>query len=603
MVFDDLRDKEKIFAFDDFVINAAERLVLKNGKRVKLYPKAFELLILLIEKSGSVVTKSEIFNRVWAQKIVEEVNLTVQISRLRKLLGKDCPIETVTGVGYRFNSSIEMIRDQEWQKLIAPVRSIEDPTEFTGDRRSDYLNKSDSNADLVAVLPFDNLTENLELDFLADGLTEHLIEQLSRKSNLRLLARSTVFRYRDRTDDLDTIVSELRAGRILKGSLQLHDNTLNVKVELIRASDRTHLWDGLFQEAFTNIFELQEKMAQAISEELQAKIKKGIQKNPFRNKPVNFESYQLYFKACYLLNRRSLTNINKAIEFLIESIALDKNNALARLKLINAYISLYQYDEISYREIKPIVLNLLDKLNKSAEETDDLFLTLALVEREVNWNLKRAEFYLKKAAEINENSVDLQYSFMNILICTGRLDEAWKKTDKILELDPLSGRCVKQRARLLMFQGENESALKQLRGHLEIEPHDVESMALLGWVYLEMRDFDRSLEAFDKSIEIQWVPELLAMKGLILAEMGNGDEAREILKQLEATEKLKLGTLVYRSYILLALGEIEKSLDCLNQAFENHQSDVLRIKVDIRFKELWPDPRFKRLLEKIGVAG
>lgn len=603
--------ENKIFAFDDFIVNVSERLVWKDSERLKIYPKTFALLVLLLEHGGNVVTKSEIFDKVWNDNFVEEVNLTVQISKLRKLLGENSKyIETVTGIGYRFNKLIRNLSGKDWQKIVSQTQFEKIvPTEKSFDHKynltppgetgfSDFSASSELVNDLVAVLPFENQTEDQEFDFLADGLTENLINQLSRMQNIRVLARSTVFRYKNKTDDLNKIIKKLKVGRILTGSLQFIENTLSVRTELIETSDQTHLWGDVFQEAFTEIFDLQDKMASTIAEKLESKIDKNHIKKTSGRFTHNTESYRLYLKACYLLNDRSLANINKAIDFLQESVKLDKYNSLSNLKLIYAYISLYQYDHISYKKVKPIIAKILKSINKTDEETEELFDTLALIERELNWNLELAEVFLKKGFEINQNSVDLHYSYLNVLLCNNRLKDAWEETEKIIELDPLSARCIKQRARILLFMGKAEQAVEQLKEHLEFEPMSFETRALLGWVYLEMGEFDKSLKEIQSTYGVEPVVEIYALEGLLKAKMGKHSAALEIIDEIEKSEKSSKRILTYKAHIFAEIGETQKALDCLEKAFESHQSDIIRIKADIRFIKLRQEPRFKLLLQK-----
>ena len=279
----------KIYKFRNCCLNTTERRVLKNGKYVELTPKSFDVLLLLIENCGEIVTKDEILGKVWNGSFVEEGNLPVHISKLRRLLDetKNEPfIETVQGIGYRFVAPVLAASRSEWEKQSPDINLSRENKDFR-----EWI------FDSIAVLPLTNESDDAEIDYLADGLTEGFINSLSHFSNLKVIARNTVFRYKNKEADAQEVGETLGVAAVLTGRIRVVKDRLMISVELIKTEDGRQLWGTQLNQPFLDIVEVQEKITFAVSEILKSEI--GVNNavsNPVTQNP---ESYRLYLRKAF----------------------------------------------------------------------------------------------------------------------------------------------------------------------------------------------------------------------------------------------------------------------------------------------------------------
>lgn len=308
----------QVYKFENCYLHTTERRVIKNEKYLELTPKTFDVLQFLVEKRGEIVMKDEILGQVWNGSFVEEGNLAVHISKLRRLLGasKTQPfIETVSGSGYRFVSSVKTVSDAEWQKQIS-LESFSN-----GNKPSDKFT-----FDSIAVLPLQNESSDSEIDYLADGLTESFINSLSHISDLKVIARNTVFRYKNKEVEAQEVGETLGVKTVLTGRIRLIKDRLLISIELTKTEGGAQIWGTQLNHPFSDIVEVQEKIILAVSEKLESEIGQ-VAKN-FLIKPITHdsESYRLYLKGKHFFEKRTVEDMYKAIEYFQKSVLYDPTN-------------------------------------------------------------------------------------------------------------------------------------------------------------------------------------------------------------------------------------------------------------------------------------
>jgi len=330
---------DTIFAFDEFEVDPTRRLLLKDDITVPLKPKAFDLLLVLIESAGEVLSKKELFDLIWSEQFVEENNLTVHIAALRKALGEKKSdhrfIVTVPGHGYKFVADVQTRTKENGFDRQYPAENNTEPLKsadrFAGapaiwrDRigkryfrnltivtvivaavivagiylGSTYGDRASS--DSIAVLPFVNASGDPNVDYLSDGITENLINDLSQFPDLKVIARSSVFRYRTNGNrfldsDLAQVAKELGVQTILTGRLERHDNDLQISVDLVDVRSNTQLWGEHYNRKLSDVFAVQEEIARNISQKLHIKLgakdKRDVAKRYTENLPA-FEDYMM----------------------------------------------------------------------------------------------------------------------------------------------------------------------------------------------------------------------------------------------------------------------------------------------------------------------
>lgn len=585
--------KARICKFGRCYLDKIERKVYKGGTLLDISSKAFDVLQLLIERAGEVLTKDEILEQVWADSFVEEGNLAVHISKLRKLLGatKAEPyIATVSGSGYRFVSRVFPIDEDVWQFHLINNPGI-----------NSNFSEDGPEYDSIAVLPLNNETGDEEIDYLADGLTESIINNLSYVSDLRVLARNTVFRFKDKEIDVQEVGKRLGVSTVLTGRIRVVRDNLIIGVELTKTADGGQLWGTSLNEPFEDVFEIQEKITRSILDNLKTQLDLAVKKANASKVTENTESYRLYLKGKYLVNKKSLKDIEKAIECFQQSISKDPVNAHSYVELANCFRLLYSYDQLSLQDAVNKLTPLLKKATKLNGLMPELFVFKGIIKMYLEFNFKESEKYLVKALMINPNSLIARYRYSQMLVYCCRFSEALIQMKECARLDPVSLISNKRIARMFYFIGQFRNSVIKLEECLELESEDFETHLLLGINFVELEKYNDAFNAFEKSLKLQYHFETLSMIGYANAKAGRKKEAQNILKELEEKSKRYYIAPQYFGIIHSGLGEIEQAFKYLNKTLIECNSDIISLKCDPRWAPIRSDPRYQSMLLKIGL--
>src|SRR5947209_4334675 len=278
------------YQFGPFRVDTRERRLLRDGEVVPLTPKVFDILLVLVQNSGHILSKDEVMNLVWPNTAVEEGNIARNISTLRNALGERPRehqyIETVPWRGYRFVANVKEVRDESVRTAISSI----------------------------AVLPFVNVADDPSLEYLADGITESLINDLSQLAPLKVMSRNSVFRYKGRETEALTVGRDLNVQAIVTGRVARHDDLLSISVELVDARDDSHLWGAQYLRQSSDIFTMPERIAQEITEKLCLKLTGEEQRRLTRRHTESAEAYQFYLKGRYHFNKLTVDGVQKGIE-------------------------------------------------------------------------------------------------------------------------------------------------------------------------------------------------------------------------------------------------------------------------------------------------
>jgi len=583
----------KIYRIRNCYLNQAERRVIRDGKYLELTPKTFDVLQLLIENCGEIVTKDEILGKVWNGSFVEEGNLAVHISKLRRTL-EETPnqpfIETVQGSGYRFVAPVHEASQSDWETNSSQIKS---PTHDNTSREWIF--------DSIAVLPLQNESGDPEIEYLADGLTESFINSLSRLPQLKVIARNTVFRYKNKTADAKQVGETLGVATVLTGRIRVIKDRLTISIELTKTEDGTQLWGTHFNRSFTDIFEIQESIISEVLEKLKSEINNVINHFTTNSITKNPESYRLYLKGKYLLEKWTEGNLYKAIEYFGQSVSHDPLNVHSYVEMIECYFLLYFSDYISYvdtlAKINPL-LSVVSKLDQNVDVVQAMYGGKKLY---FDWKIEEAEKHFRYALALNYNCLIARHRYPILLLITGRFSEALKVVQPIMLIDPLSLLSYKRVSRLFYRVGYFENAITYLEGVLELEPDDYEALVLLGSALAELGKYNKSLSVLHKSLTIQYNVETLSMIGYVNAREGKKKEAHKIIRQIKLQSNSSSQYSIKLARIYSALGEEETAFRFLDKAFNEHDVDLLGLKSDPRMLAVSNDPRFKELVLKVGL--
>jgi TolB-like protein/DNA-binding winged helix-turn-helix (wHTH) protein len=446
--------------FGKYRLDAEKKFLWYEDQPVRLPLKALELLCLLVESSGAVVTKAEIWHHIWKDSFVEETNLTHNIYLLRKTfkeLGEPDLIETVPRRGYRFVGKLSEPSQQAEPSATEIVSASEDlkllENEFGGNllnfidqpnvsqnifSPSPISRKPAQSINSIAVLPLVNDTSVAELDYLSDGIAESLIDNLSLLPRLRVIARTTVFKYKSLAVSPQQIGAELGVEAIATGRIRLFKGRLTIKIELVSTIDGTQLWGDQYHREFDDILEIQTEIAREISEKLQLKLTRQEKKHFPRRETLNSEAYHLYLKGRYFWNKRTAEWMKKGIECFQQALDCDPGYSLAYSGLADSYISFATVGALSPAVAIPKAKAAAQKALELNDRLAEAHAALAFIKNNYDWDWSAAEKHFKRAAEINPNYSIAYHWHGFCLIARRKFAEAIGLMKQAQKLDPLS---------------------------------------------------------------------------------------------------------------------------------------------------------------------
>lgn len=454
----------------------------------------------------------------------------------------------------------------------------------------------------IAVLPFDNLSPDLDNAYFCEGVEDEILTRLAKVADLKVISRTSTQRFKSKPDDLTQIAQQLGVAHILEGSVQKARDQVRVNVQLINATNDAHLWAESYDRKLTDIFAVETNIAQTIADTLQAKLT-GAEKELIAAKPTSdTAAYELYLKGRVLWTKRSGDNLPRAIAFYEQVIARDRNYALAYAGLAEAYVVLPLYTDVApgeaYARAKTAALKALQLNDKLAEAHAALGFLLSRNDLEMAGSVQ--EF--QRAIALNPNDATAhQWYGVQPLTALGRFDEAVTEEKRAIELDPLSMVNNADLGWILMEAGRYDEAISQLRKTLEIDPTFYPTHFNLG-VALQLKgDLSGAIAEYTKAQELSPDLENPVMLATAKAESGDKSAAIKILSDLEKLGKHHYaGGAYWRALLYLSIGNRDEAIRCLAQTVADPAgSDILYINVFHFFDPLRGDPRFQALVQKV----
>ncbi|HET6978753.1 MAG TPA: winged helix-turn-helix domain-containing protein [Pyrinomonadaceae bacterium] len=572
------------------------RQLVRDGNPITLSSLTFDILKTLVENSGELVTKEQLFKQVWPGRFVEVNNLTVRMSELRKVLRDSAEtrfIETVPGSGYRFVAKVKEITDDQGMP----------PEDFKS----------------LAVLPLINENNHQQLEYVCEGITESLITSLSHVSKLRVMSRSTVFRYHRRDVDPRTVGEELRVEIVLVGKVNQSNNHLVFDLEMIDAKSGWHLWGGKYRRRVSDLVTLPDEIVRQVVPSLQLALTATAEKQLSSTYPANSKAYELYLKGRYFLNKRKLEWTRKAIRYFRSAIEQDPRYALALVGLADSYLSLGGFEEHPVREVLPkakaAVLQALEINGNLAAA----HLTHARImsTSEFDWDGAEREFRL--AIQLDPFHGEARQHYAIFLSKLGHHDEAVYEINKAFSLDQLSIAINLAMAKIYYFARKPAKAIKKSRELLEIEPGYPGAVGVIGFAYLELGRFAEAIEQFKimidclpaetpdpqtprtRSLDKCSDPEVFGLLGFAYGVAGERSKALDILGELMEARKSRYIQPQNLALVYIGLGEYDSAFEWLDRAFIDRCGPLTYMKVWPFFDRVRDDPRYKALLERLGL--
>ena len=644
-----------------------------DGEFVALPLKAIETLILLVQNPGKVLERETLMRALWADTIVEDANLTVAISQLRKAfgLGRGAAdfIETVPRVGYRFTTEVHEVVEESSPLVVQRPSAAAIQKAFISGRaetsngsppangtfgsveplgtasfeageslvtsrgafalsdkgaafhrisrpalamvalvaltlagvlvyrwstREPKLPATASEVKSMAILPLKTLGVEPEDEYLGLGVADALITQLSSLRQIPIRPISAVQRYAGtQLEDPVAVGRDLHVEAVLEGTLQREGDRLRVTMRLLRVGDGVGLWSGKFDESFTNMFDLQDRICEELARASVWNLSKGEELLLTRHHTDNIQAYQRYLKGRYFWNKRTAAGLQRSVEYFNQAIAIDPRFALAYAGLADAYALLVWQSELPKEEFIPKAKAAATKALKLDETLSEAHTSLGFVRFWYDWDFARAESEYRRAVELNPDYATAHHWYGEFLVLVGRPKEGFKELKLAQEADPLSLVINADIGKMFVFTRQPDEAIEQLKKTLEMAPDFSLAHLFLAMAYSQKGMHEQAIAELEEQANRPGSRAIFkAELANIYARSGRTAQARGILNELKnGWSSQRLSPAFEIALICVGLGEKDQALQWLQRAKAEREPFFLYARTDPNFDALRGDSR------------
>jgi TolB-like protein/Tfp pilus assembly protein PilF len=546
------------------------------------------VLVFLLERPGRLVSKQELFEAVWKESFVSDNALTRMIKEIRRVIGDDADaprhIETVPKRGYRFISDIR--------------RSEENPTVRP-------LAAGVENARLsIAVLPFINIGEDPDHEYLSEGITESLINNLSQIPDLRVVPRSTVYYFQGRETEPLAIGQKLNVQTVLTGRLTERQEQLIVSTELIDVPNQAQIWGEQYYRPLSDIIDLQQQISQKIFGELQLKLNPEKRKQLSHRPTQNVDAYQLYLKGRYFWNRRP-QGLIKGLEYFEQALEKDPDLALAYVGIADAYNSTAYWENTMMMPPSAVMPKARAAAVRALEIDRNLaeaHASLANIRLHYDRDIPAAEESFRSALALNPNYAHAHHLLSHLYVLEDRIDESLAASLRALELDPLD---IVINGHLIwhyVVAREPDLAIAQAAKTIELFPSDALGYLFSGLARELNGDYERAIEDFQKAQTLSGgVSETKAALGHALARIGETELALKIAEDFERQRQERFVSAHDIAIVFAGLGDKARAFRWLEQAVDERSGRITYLAVEPRWDRLRGEKEFSELVGRLGL--
>ena len=636
------------FGIFEVDLNALE--LRKNGLRLKLPEQPFQILAMLLERPGEIITREELRNRLWRTDTFVDFDhgLNNAVLRLREVLGdsSDNPrfVETIPRRGYRFIAHVEeffpgpppAVHESKANQAVigtpasSPESATAPPNEssplltqrriavgvaallvilIAGVIAVRYFSARNSNSVLsgrqttsLVVLPLENLSGDQEQDYFADGMTDELIANLAKIRSLRVISRSTAMAYKHTRKPLSEIANELHVDAVVEGTVLRVDKRVRITAELVQVSTDHHLWAETYESQIGDVLALQNRVSSAIVNEIRINLSPQDRERLARNPAIAPEAYENYLKGRFYWNKRTDENLNKAIAYFSQATAQDSHYALAYAGLSDCYaiVGATIFGSMPVSEAAP-------KAREAAQRALEIDPTLAEAETPLatlkfnyDWDWAGAEDDFQHAIQLNPSYATAYQRYSLFLMAMGRFQDGFNQINKARELDPLSISINFSLGWRLYLARQYDRAIAQLRNTLEMDPSYELPHLVLGQAYEEKGAFELAIPELQKAVELSHgTPLMVSALAHAHARAGNKEEAGKLLAQLDRDARTKYVSPYYFAVVYLGLGDNEQAMNWLEKAFADRSNGLVFMRVEPELDHLRSNPRFLALQQRL----
>jgi TolB-like protein/DNA-binding winged helix-turn-helix (wHTH) protein/Tfp pilus assembly protein PilF len=645
------------FKFGLFEADRRTGELRKQGRALKLRGRPFDILILLLQRPGDIVTREELRQQLWSADTFVDFDhgLNSAVNRLREALGDSAEsprfIETLPRRGYRFIAPIEVLPQKESMAAVVSPASIDPPTALPApvlaeipasvvaadpeppalaiqtantSRVALFLGlaavaavlivagvyrvlrpvaQSGPSKTTIAVLPFQNLSNDADQDFLCDGFTEEMIAELGKldPDHLGVIARTTTMLYKDAKKNIGQIKQELGVEYVLEGSIRRVANRVRITAQLVQTADMTHLWAESYDRDVSDVLAIQSEVAMKIAQSLTLALKRPRSDGQLASSN-GFPAYELCLRGKFYRDQATEEGARKAIEFFQRAIALAPSYAPAHAGLADCYRLL---GAPGWEVEQPA--DLLRKAKAGAEraltldpDSSEAHAVLSMVKLDYDWDLNGAEREALEAIRLNPNSVQAHQYYSSVLTTMNHLDQAIVEAHQALELDPLSAIAGTSLAIRYWYAGRIDEAMAQFRKTLDANPEFGVAHWGLAQCYRQRGDARRGLDELQRAAELSGNSAYMrAHLAYGLAIAGERDRAMSLQRELEAEGRERYVSPYHLALIAAGLGDRASMLKWLEQAFADRSGWMVFLPVEPEFDRVRQLPEFQQLLARV----
>jgi TolB-like protein/DNA-binding winged helix-turn-helix (wHTH) protein/Tfp pilus assembly protein PilF len=595
----------RYYEFGPFRLDRKEKLLYRQGSAVHVTPKVVEILLVLIDARGQLVEKDQLMSSVWPDRFVEEGNLTQSMSVLRKKLGENPEgggyVETIPTRGYRF---------------AATVREVEEkPAAIATRRRTGiailclsvavaaggiwiWREQHRSGPTSLAVLPFLNLSASEGSVYISDGLTEELIDRLVKVEGLQVVARTSVFQFKNRPLDIRRIGAQLNVQLILEGSVRRENNRLRVTAQLNNVADGYHLWSETYDGEVKDVFSIQEEIAQKIVQSLrQNKRLPGPGLRPGRP-PRSVEAYDLYLQGQYQRAKAKAASVKKAIGLLEEAIRKDPEYEEAYSALGYSYTVLgYSYQMLP-AEAFPKARAALQKALSLNPALGSAHAVQGIIHLTFDWDWRQADREFRQAINLDPGSGLAHHWYSHYLVTTGKFEQSLAESRRALEVEPLDLPISAHLGWNYFFTRQFDPAIRALEKSIDAEPNQYWAWTFLPGAYEQVGEFQKAIDVLEKSGAS--AQSIGALREALRSSGARGYWETRLANALkQSSEGLVRPCLVAQLYV--RLDEKDRAFEWLERGLKARDGWMIYLKQDPTLDGLRPDRRFAELVKKVGI--
>ncbi len=608
------------FKLGEWLVSPAVNVISKNGDGTRVEPKAMQVLVYLSEHPG-VVNKEQLISAVWPDVFVTDDVLPGCISVLRKAFQDNARqpriIETIHKSGYRLllpaepvsangheRASQVLVPESLWQRVRANRLSlliavlILVPLAVAGVLRI----PSRASYDSLAVLPFANPDNDSASQYLSDGIAEQVVNDLSQLQTLKVMAWSTVSRYRQSPTDVRRVGNDLKVKAVLTGRLLRNANRVVIQTELVDVSTGSQLWGQHYERTMADIPGLQRQLSQDIATNLRVRLT-GVEQQKILHQPsASPEAYELYLKGRYFWGKRTKAGLEQGINYFEQAIHSDPNFALAYAGLADSYNLLDDWGKTAPRDSFPKARAAAEKAIALDDSLAEAHVSLAMVRAAYDWDWTGAEQEFRRAIDLNPNYATAHQWYGLLLASLGRFPEAEIEVRRAQQLEPLSPIINIAVAEVFTWERRYDDAIAEYKKIIELDPSFSGAYGNLAEVYAAKGVYAEALITWKKKFALNGETEYARDMDKLYARSGYAGILRaELNYDLSARASGEYSNPVGIAEMYAALGDTPHAFEWLQKAYEEHSSGMQFLNTDAHFDSIRSDPKFQYWLTTVGL--